>query len=110
MDEFGCDYMCRTVCEGIVKYGIPDDWCAEFVAEDCCEPVVCIQVEQVRKNPALMQQKLRIIEDPEKELAACIVLVKQKIIAFKIDYISDLVRAIPESPGDCHASVRTGSQ
>lgn len=30
MDEFGCDYECRTVGESIIKYNIPNDWCAEF--------------------------------------------------------------------------------
>ena len=30
MDEFGCDYECKTVGESITKYNIPDDWCAEF--------------------------------------------------------------------------------
>ena len=34
MDEFGCDYECKTVSESITKYNIPDDWCAEFDAYD----------------------------------------------------------------------------
>ena len=25
MDEFGCDYECRTVGESIIKYNIPND-------------------------------------------------------------------------------------
>ena len=36
MDEFGCDYMCKTVGEGLAKYNIPGDWCAEF---DACDDI-----------------------------------------------------------------------
>ena len=45
MDEFGCDYECRTVGESITKYNIPDDWCAEFDAYDDACPIFCIQVK-----------------------------------------------------------------
>ena len=34
MDEFGCDYECKTVGESIIKYNIPNDWSAEFDAYD----------------------------------------------------------------------------
>ena len=34
MDEFNCDYRCRTVGESIMKYNIPNDWLAEFNVYD----------------------------------------------------------------------------
>ena len=94
MDEFGCDYKCRTVGESIMKYNIPNDWSAEFDAYDGNYPIICIQVEQIRKNPALMELKLRIVENANEEYAGCMVLKDQKTIAFKIDYIGDLVKAM----------------
>jgi hypothetical protein len=94
MDEFGCDYECRTVGESIIKYNIPDDWSAEFDAYDDVYPIVVIEVEQIRKSPAVMDLKLRIIENQDDEYAGCIVLPYRKTIAFKIDYMSDLARAI----------------
>ena len=94
MDEFGCDYVCRTVGDGITKYNIPNDWCAEFNAYDGVYPVVCIQVDQIRKAPDLMNLKLRIVKNDAGEYAGCVVLTDQKTIAFKIDYISDLVKAM----------------
>ena len=94
MDKFGCDYECRTVGESIMKYNIPNDWSAEFDAYDGIYPIICIQVEQIRKNPALMELKLRIVENANEEYAGCMVLKDQKIIAFKIDYIGDLVKAM----------------
>ena len=39
MDEFCCDYECRTVGESITKYNIPDDWCAE---QDVGRIPVCV--------------------------------------------------------------------
>ena len=54
MDEFGCDYECKTVGESITKYNIPDDWCAEFDAYDGVYPIIVIQVDQIRKAPAMM--------------------------------------------------------
>lgn len=94
MDKFGCDYECRTVGESIMKYNIPNDWSAEFDAYDGIYPIICIQVEQIRKNPALMELKLRIVENANEEYAGCMVLKDQKTIAFKIDYIGDLVKAM----------------
>ena len=94
MDEFGCDYKCRTVGESIMKYNIPNDWSAEFDAYDGIYPIICIQVEQIRKNPALMELKLRIVENANEEYAGCMVLKDQKTIAFKIEYIGDLVKAM----------------
>ena len=41
-----------------------------------------------------MDLKLRIIENQDDEYAGCIVLPDRKTIAFKIDYMSDLARAI----------------
>lgn len=94
MDEFGCDYGCRTVGEGITKYNIPDDWCAEFDAYDAIYPIVSMQVGQIRKNPAMMDLKLRLVENEDDEYAGCMVLADQETIAFKIDYMRDLVNAI----------------
>lgn len=94
MDEFGCDYGCRTVGESITKYNIPDDWCAEFDACDDVYPIVCIQVDQIRKAPAMMDLKLRIVEDEDDEYAGCMVFTERKTIAFKVDYMSNLVKAM----------------
>ena len=94
MDEFGCDYECRTVGESIIKYNIPNDWSAEFDAYDDVYPVICVQVDEIRKTPAIMDLKLRVAENKDGEYAGCMVLTKQKTIAFKIDYLSDLIRAI----------------
>ena len=84
MDEFGCDYECRTVGESITKYNIPDDWCAEFDAYDDAYPIFCIQVNQICKAPAMMDLKLRIVENPDDEYAGCMVLAQKKTIAFKV--------------------------
>lgn len=94
MDEFGCDYECRTVGESIIKYNIPNDWSAEFDAYDDVYPVICVQVDEIRKVPAIMDLKLRVVENEDDEYAGCMVLTKQKTIAFKIDYMSDLIKAI----------------
>lgn len=94
MDEFGCDYKCSTVGESIVKYNIPDDWRAEFDAYDGAYPIISIYVDQIRKAPAMMDLKLRMVENPDDEYAGCMVLTERKTIAFKIDYIIDLVKAM----------------
>ena len=94
MDEFGCDYECKTVGESIIKYNIPDDWCAEFDAYDGVYPIVCIQVNQIRESPAMMDLKLRIVENPDDEYAGCMVLAEKKTIAFKVNYMSDLTKAM----------------
>ena len=94
MDEFGCDYSCRTVGESIIKYNIPDDWCAEFDAYDDVYPIICIQVEQIRKSSNMMALKLRIVENENDEYAGCMVLADRKTIAFKVDYMRDLVKAM----------------
>ena len=94
MDEFGCDYECRTVGESINKYNIPNDWSAEFEAYDCIYPIICMQVAQVRKRPAIMNLKLRIVENEDDECAGCMILSKEKTVAFKIDYMRDLAKAV----------------
>ncbi len=94
MDEFGCDYECRTVGESITKYSIPNDWCAEFDAYDDVFPLVCIRVEQIRKSSNMMALRLRIVENEDEEYAGCMVLADRKTIAFKVDYIRDLVQAM----------------
>ena len=94
MDEFGWDYDCRTVGESIIKYSIPDDWCAEFDAYDDVYPIVCIPIDQVRRIPAMMDLKLRIVENPDDEYAGCMVLAEKKTLAFKIDRMIDLAKAM----------------
>ena len=94
MDEFGCDYACGTVGESIVKYNIPDDWWAEFDVCDYVCPIIVIQVDKIRKAPAMIGLKLRIIENPDDEYAGCMVLADKKTIAFKVDYMSDLTKAM----------------
>lgn len=94
MDEFGCDYECKTVGESITKYNIPDDWCAEFDAYDGVYPIIVIQVDQIRKAPAMMDLKLRIIEHPDDEYAGCMVFTEKTAIVFKVDSMSVLVKAI----------------
>ena len=94
MDEFGCDYECRTVGESLTKYNIPDDSCAEFDAYDDVYPIIVIQADQIRKAPAMMVLKLRMIENPDDEYAGCMILEDKKTIAFKVDYMSDLVMAM----------------
>ena len=94
MDEFGCDYACRTVGESITKYNVPGAWCAEFEAYDDVYPVVSIPVGQIRKSPNMMALKLRVVENEDEEYAGCMVLTDQKIIAFKVDRMNDLVKAM----------------
>ena len=98
MDEFGCDYECRTVGESLVKYDIPNDWCAEFDAYDGVYPIVVIQVEHIRKASDMMDLKLRMIENPDDEYAGCMVLTDKQTIAFKVDYMSDLIKAMETMP------------
>ena len=92
MAEFACDYRCKTVGEGIIKYNIPDDWCAEFDACDNVYPIICIQVDQIRRTPSMMGLKLKVVENGDAEYAGCMVFAEKKTIAFKIDYLCDLVQ------------------
>ena len=94
MNAFVCDYACRTVGESIIKHNISDDWCAEFDACDGVYPIICIQVDRICKAPALMDLKLRIVEDPDEEYAGCMIYPDRKTIAFKVDRISDLLKAM----------------
>ena len=41
-----------------------------------------------------MNLKIRIVENEDDEYAGCMVLTNQKIIAFKLNYMSDLTRAL----------------
>ena len=93
MEEFGCDYRCKTVGESICKYNIPDDWCAEFDACGDIYPIICIQVDQIRRTSAMMGLKLRVVENGDSEYAGCMIFAEKKTIAFKIDNLSDLVQA-----------------
>ena len=94
MDEFGCDYKCRTVGESIVKYHIPGDWCAEFDVCNGIYPIIVIPAEQIRRTPAMMELKLRFTGNPNDEYPGCILLTEKKTIAFKVDCISDLQNAL----------------
>ncbi len=94
MDEFGCDYLCRTVGESITKYNIPNDWCAEFIAYDDIHPTVCIQAEQIRTSSSMMALKLRVVKRSDDEYAGCTVFADKKTIAFKVDYMCDLIKAM----------------
>ena len=94
MDESGCDFACETVGESIVKYNIPDNWCAELDAYDDVYPIIVIQVDKIRKAPAMMDLKLRIIEHSDDEYAGCMVFTEKKTIVFKVVYMSDLVKAM----------------
>ena len=96
MDVFGCDYACRTVGESMTKYNIPDDWCAEFDAYDDVYPIVCVPADQVRRNQAMMDLKLSVVEIEDDAYAGCMVRKEKKIIAFKIDRMSDLVKTMEE--------------
>ena len=94
MEEFACDYRCKTVGESIRKHNIPDDWCAEFDACDNVYPIICIPVDQIRRAPATMELKLRVVENGDAEYAGCVILGDKITIAFKIDYLCDLVQAM----------------
>ena len=94
MDKFGCDYKCRTVGESITKYNIPDDWCAEFDAYDGVYPMIIIPVEQIRKDSAMMGLQLKMIEYPDDEYAGCMLQIEKQTIVFKVDSMSDLVKAM----------------
>lgn len=94
MDEYGCDYECRTVGEGITKYNIPDDWYTQFDVQDGVYPIISIQAGNIRKCSAMMELKLRIIENADDEYAGCMVLAENRAIIFKIDYMIDLVQAM----------------
>ena len=96
MDELGCDYECRTVGESITKHNIPDDWYAEFDACDGTYPIVVIQVARIRKVPAVMELKLSMIEHPDEEYAGCMVLTEAQTIAFKVDFMRDLIKAVEQ--------------
>lgn len=93
MDAFICDYACRTVGESIAKHNIPNDWYAEFDAYDDIYPIICIPVNQIRKTPAIMDLKLRIVENEDDEYAGCMIYADRKTIAFKVNCISDLLQA-----------------
>ena len=94
MDEFGCDYDCRTVGESIRKYNIADDWRAQFDVYDGAYPLISVQVRKIRKTPAMMALKLRIVENPDDEYAGCMVFADRKIVAFKVDHMRDLIKAM----------------
>ena len=94
MDAFVCDYVCRTVGESILKHNIPIDWCAEFDVCDGVYPIICIQVDRICKVPALMDLNLRVVDNADEEYAGCMIFADRKTIAFKVNYISDLLNAM----------------
>ena len=99
MDAFICDYQCAAVAEGLAKYQIPDDWCAEFDAHDGIYPVICMQTYQIRSNPAMMDLKVRTAE--KDEYPGCMIYAQKKTIAFKIDCMRDLIEAMKNSGLRC---------
>ena len=96
MDALGCDYDCRTVGEGINKYSIPDDWTAEFDVYDGFYPIISIRTDQIRKRPAMMELKIRVVENEDEEYAGCMVFLAQRRIVFKIDCLHNLIKAMEE--------------
>ena len=46
----------------------------------------------------MMDLKLRMIENPDDEYAGCMVLTDKQTIAFKVDYMSDLIKAMETMP------------
>jgi hypothetical protein len=42
----------------------------------------------------MMDLKLRIVENPDDEYAGCMVLAEKKTISFKVNYMSDLTKAM----------------
>ncbi len=52
------------------------------------------KVDQIRRAPSMMDLKLRMIENPDDEYAGCMILENKKTIAFKVDFMSDLVKAM----------------
>ena len=67
---------------------------AEFDAYDGSYPFIGFEVGEIRKMPAIMDLKLRIMENEDDELAGCMILPKKKIIGFKIDHLNELIKAI----------------
>ena len=96
VDEFICDYNCKTVGESIDKYDIPDDWCAEFDAYDDNYPTICVQVDRVHRTPAMMNLKLQIVKNTVDEYPGCMIFPRQQTISFKIDYLIDLITVIEQ--------------
>ena len=94
MDEFGCDYECRTVEEGMNKYNVCDDWWVEFDVYDDFYPLICIRPEEIRKIERMMTLKIRVVENEDEEYAGCMVFPEEKRITFKIDYMQDLIEAM----------------
>lgn len=94
VDEYGCDYECRTVGDSITKYNIPDGWFAEFDAYDGAYPIVFIPVDQIRNSSAMMDLNLKIVENKDGEYAGCMVLAEQKTIAFKVDHMIELIKVL----------------
>ena len=46
----------------------------------------------------MMDLQLRMIENPDDEYAGCMVLADKQTIAFKVDYMSDLIKAMETMP------------
>ena len=82
--------------KALLMHNIPDDWYAEFDACDGTYPIVVIQVERIRKVPAMMELKLSMIESPDDEYAGCMVLAEAQTIAFKVAFMRDLIKAVEQ--------------
>lgn len=94
MDEFGCDYACRTVGEGMDKYNVAGDWRVEFDIYDGTYPLICISAEEMYERPGILTLRLRMIENEDEEYASCMVFPEEKRITFKIDRLLDLIKAM----------------
>lgn len=78
--------------ESLAKYNVPAHWCAEFDAYDSIYPIVCLPVDQIRNNTAIMNLNLRIVENEDYEYAGCMVFAERNTIMFKINEMGDLIR------------------
>ena len=94
LDMFGSDYDCRTVGEGLNKYDVSGDWRVEFDIYDGAYPMIGISAGEICRIPDMMALKLRVVENEDEEYAGCIVLTEKKAIAFKVDFMRDLVKAM----------------
>ncbi len=78
MHDFLYDYSCRSVGEGINKYNIANEWWAEFDAYDIDDPLIYMQVAEIRNSSAMMNLNLMIVENSDDECPGCIVYARKK--------------------------------
>ena len=83
MSKFICDYTCRTVGECIIRYNIPDDWYAEFDFYDDLCPTICVRIDLIKMNSAIMALKLKVSEKEGEEWAGCILFTEKETVSFE---------------------------